>query len=151
MTLLKLSLPREESTLAFGAKLAQHCSPPLLIFLHGNLGAGKTTFVRGFLQGLGHSGKVKSPSYNLVEIYELPKKIIYHFDFYRIQVPQELDFIGIQDYWQETSIFLVEWPEKGTHLLPPADLDCYFELAGKGRKLQVEAKSRRGKIALVNL
>jgi tRNA threonylcarbamoyladenosine biosynthesis protein TsaE len=144
VTLLNLTLPNEEAMLDFGGKLAEHCSPPLNIFLHGQLGAGKTTFVRGFLKGLGHKGKVKSPSYNLVESYELGKKSIFHFDFYRIQDMHELDFIGIQDYWQPSSIFLIEWPEKGGTILPPVDLACHLEWAGLGRKLSIEAKSPAG-------
>src|SRR5258708_6431581 len=102
--------------LAFGAELAQGCSPPCVIFLHGQLGAGKTTLVRGFLRGLGYEDKVKSPSYNLVEIYNLGAQSIFHFDFYRIRDPHELDFMGIQDYWQPSAIFLIEWPEKVAHL-----------------------------------
>lgn len=151
MTLLNLSILNEEAMLEFGGRLACCCSPPLLIFLHGDLGAGKTTFVRGFLQGLGYSGKVKSPSYNLVEAYELPQKSIFHFDFYRIQDPQELDFIGIQDDWRPTAIFLVEWPEKAAQLLPPVDLACHFEFAGKGRKLRVDAKTASGEAVLSRL
>src|SRR5579872_2753169 len=99
--------------LAWGKKLAPFCKPPLNFFLYGPLGAGKTTFVRGFLRGLDYSGKVKSPSYNLVEIYDLPQKSIVHFDFYRIKNPQELDFLGIQEYWHSKAIFLIEWPEQG--------------------------------------
>lgn len=151
MTLLNLSIPNEETMLDFGGKLAQHCSPPLIIFLHGQLGAGKTTFVRGFLRGLGYAGKVKSPSYNLVESYEIQKKSIMHFDFYRIQDPHELDFIGIQDYWQPSAIFLIEWPEKGVHILPPVDLACHLELAGSGRKLSIEAKSKAGEKVVAKL
>lgn len=144
MTLVNLSIPSEEAMLEFGGKLAGLCSPPLVVFLQGPLGAGKTTFVRGFLRGLGYVGKVKSPSYNLVEIYEVLSKSIYHFDFYRLQSPQELDFIGIQDYWQAASIFLIEWPEKGGEILPPADLICQFEFAGAGRKLSIVAKTKQG-------
>lgn len=137
--------------LDLGGKLAEKCSPPLIIFLHGQLGAGKTTFVRGFLGGLGYQGKVKSPSYNLVEAYEVASKSIYHFDFYRIQDPRELDFLGIQDYWQASSIFLIEWPEKGQQLLPPVDLACHFEFVGLGRTLRIEAKSKRGQKIMAKL
>ncbi len=130
--------------LACGGKLARRCEPPLTLFLFGQLGVGKTTFVRGFLQGLGYTGKVKSPSYTLVESYEIQKKLIFHFDFYRIQDPRELDLIGIQDYCEPQAIFLIEWPEKGAQLLPPVDLACYFEFADKGRTLGMEAKSSQG-------
>ncbi len=141
MTELILSLPTEASQLEFGGKLALHCRPPLIIFLHGPLGAGKTTFVRGFLRGLGYTEKVKSPSYNLVESYELSALNIYHFDFYRIQDARELEFLGLQDYWSASSLFLIEWPEQGQQLLPPPDLACYFEFEGPGRKLRIEAKT----------
>lgn len=151
MTLLNLTVPNEAALLDWSGRLAQQCTPPLVIFLQGPLGAGKTTFSRGFLRGLGYSGKVKSPSYNLVESYEIQKKSIFHFDFYRIQDPHELDFIGIQDYWQPAAIFLIEWPEKGARLLPPVDLTCEFELAGSGRKLRIEAHSKQGEKALQGL
>ena len=144
MTVVNLSIPTEEAMREWGGKLALLSAPPLCFFLYGELGTGKTTFVRGFLQGLGYTGKVKSPSYNLVESYEMTKKSIFHFDFYRIQDSRELDFIGIQDDWQPEAIFLIEWPEKGVQLLPPVDLACYFEFAGNGRKLRLEAKSEQG-------
>lgn len=143
MTQLTFSIPNEACMLELGGKLAKHCTPPLSIDLYGQLGAGKTTFVRGFLRGLGYMGKVKSPSYNLVETYEFAIATIYHFDFYRIQDPRELDFIGIQDYWRTMSIFLIEWPQKAGQLLPPADLACSFDFADHGRKLQIEAKSQK--------
>jgi len=151
MTILELKLPAEEVLLEFSGKLAQYCVPPLAIYLHGQLGAGKTTFVRGFLRGLGYQGKVKSPSYTLVENYDIQSKSIFHFDFYRIQDPQELDFIGVQDYWQPSSIFLIEWPEKAAALLPPVDLACQLEIAGSGRKLRFQAHTQPGEKVLEGL
>ena len=149
--LLDLSLPTEESLLEFAATLAKLCTPPLVIFLKGDLGAGKTCFARGFLRGLAYRGKVKSPTYNLVEAYEVAQMNIFHFDFYRIQEPAELDFIGIQDYWQSSAIFLIEWPEKGGRLLPPVDLTCFLEVAGNGRKLQIQSESVAGEKLVAKL
>lgn len=134
----EILLPNEQSTLALGSKLARQCAIPAIIFLYGELGAGKTTLVRGFLQALGYTEKVKSPSYNLVEHYDIQGKSIFHFDFYRVNDPRELDFIGIQDFWQPSSIFIVEWPEKVAHLLPPANLACYLEWWQEGRKVKIE-------------
>ncbi len=135
-TLIKIA--NEEEMLSFGGQLAQQCSPPCVIFLHGPLGAGKTTLVRGFLRSLGYTEKVKSPSYNLVEYYDVAGKTIFHFDFYRIRDPHELDFIGLQDFWQASSIFLVEWPEKVAHLLPAVSIDCHLEWDGDGRQVRIE-------------
>ncbi len=92
------------------------------IFLQGNLGAGKTTFVRYLLRSLGETGKVKSPSYALVESYVLPKFSVHHFDLYRLSDPQELEFIGIRDYLTEENLCIFEWWEKGEGILPDADL-----------------------------
>lgn len=144
MNVFDCKLPDEQATLAFGTKLASCCSPPLVIFLLGQLGAGKTTFVRGFLRGLGYRAKVKSPSYNLVECYEFENQAVCHFDFYRIQDPHELDFMGLQEYWQSSTIFLIEWPEKVASFLPAVDLVCSLETAGEGRALHMEAKSALG-------
>jgi len=141
-------LADEEATLAFGAQLAQRAEAPLVIFLHGDLGAGKTTLIRGFLRGLGYQDKVKSPSYTLVESYPFPDKDVFHFDFYRIQNSQELEFMGIQDYWQPRAIFLIEWPEKGAAFLPEVDLECYLTMADPGREIRLEARTEKGKSAL---
>jgi tRNA threonylcarbamoyladenosine biosynthesis protein TsaE len=117
----------EPQMLEFAANLANCSGNTAIIFLTGNLGAGKTTFARGFLQGLGHTGKVKSPTYTLVEPYEVNGQKLYHFDFYRLRDPQELEFMGIQDYFQPQTIALIEWPELGGELLPTPDLSCYIE------------------------
>lgn len=107
---------------AFGSQLALACQARTILHLQGELGVGKTTLVRGFLRALGHTGAVKSPTYTLVEPYQIRGKKIYHFDFYRLTDPEELEYMGIRDYLTEEMLALIEWPEKGGRLTPAADL-----------------------------
>jgi tRNA threonylcarbamoyladenosine biosynthesis protein TsaE len=143
------SLVNETATLALGAALAQVCHAGV-IFLVGNLGAGKTTFSRGFIQGLGYVGRVKSPTYTLVEPYEVANKHIFHFDLYRLHDPQELEFIGINDYFSAETICLIEWPEHGRGYLPQPDVSCSLDTEGEGRRVKLEAHTVRGNIILDN-
>jgi tRNA threonylcarbamoyladenosine biosynthesis protein TsaE len=137
-------LADEQQTLACGGELAKACGQGAVIFLYGNLGAGKTTFTRGFLRGLGYEGKVKSPTYTIVEPYEVKGRHVFHFDFYRISHPEELEFIGIQDYFVAGAILIIEWPEHGSEILPHADLSCFFEPYQTGRKISLVAHSLQG-------
>ena len=124
--------------------LAQHCVSGAVIFLQGELGAGKTTFVRSFLRALGQQGVVKSPTYTLVEPYVLAGRNIYHFDLYRLTDPEDLEYAGGRDYFDGQSICLVEWPEKAAGFLPQADLVCAIDYAGQGRQLQITALTPSG-------
>ncbi|VVC75033.1 tRNA threonylcarbamoyladenosine biosynthesis protein TsaE [Aquicella siphonis] len=137
-------LTNEGATLAFGVRLAQAVKSGVILYLDGQLGAGKTTLTRGFLRGLGYQGKVKSPTFTLVEPYEVSGKKIFHFDFYRLDHPEELMHIGIAEYFDPGSVCLIEWPEKGYPVLPEADLICHIAIEPEGRSLRLEARSQRG-------
>ena len=143
--LLNFSAADESAMVACGAALAAVLEPGMVVYLNGELGMGKTTFSRGFIQSLGHSGAVKSPTYTLVEPYEFSGLTIYHFDLYRLGDPEELEFMGIRDYFDAASVCLVEWSERGAGILPPADLVINIEPEGSGRRLQFCAASALGK------
>lgn len=131
-------LSNEQATLDFGARLASLLPEKALIFLNGPLGAGKTTLVRGLLLASGHQGSTKSPTYTLVEPYQLPSKSFYHFDLYRLGDPEELEYIGIRDYLDEKAICLIEWPEKGAGFIPEADLVLNLDYEGQARSIKLE-------------
>jgi len=144
-------LPDEAATLALGAALARVCGEGAVIFLHGNLGAGKTTLARGFLQGLGHGGRVKSPTYTLVEPYEVEGRRVYHFDLYRLQDHEELDYLGLRDYLGAEAVCLVEWPERGEGALPAPDLEINLAYADRSRRAVLRAGTPRGERLLARL
>ena len=132
-----MNIKDEEAMLAAGNKLAAQLKPGMVVFLVGNLGAGKTTLVRGILRGLGHSGAVKSPTYNIVEPYSINEQSVFHFDLYRLMDVEELEYMGIRDYLTEDSICFIEWPDKGDGLLPKPDIQIEIKINGSERELLV--------------
>lgn len=153
LTPIEAILADEAATLACGARFANILVPGLNIYLHGDLGAGKTTFVRGVLQGLGHFGKVKSPTYTLVEPYVISRYKLYHFDLYRFTDEEEWDAVGFRDYFNPQSICMIEWSEKAAQVLPQPDIHVTLSMLNldqnsQGRKIQFSAGSPLGKECL---
>lgn len=146
-----LFLPDEAATLAAGAALAGALAPGARIYLSGDLGAGKTTLVRGLLRRLGFEGKVRSPTFTLVDVYAISNLDLYHFDFYRLNDPAEWEEAGFREYFGPASVCLVEWPERAGGLLPPADLELRLSLADAGRNLEVRATTPAGRRLLAAL
>ncbi|EHQ51111.1 MULTISPECIES: tRNA (adenosine(37)-N6)-threonylcarbamoyltransferase complex ATPase subunit type 1 TsaE [Ectothiorhodospira] len=139
-----LELADEAATEAFGARLAAACPHEGVVFLEGDLGAGKTTLVRGFLRGLGHGGAVKSPTYTLVEPYDIAGRRILHFDLYRLEDPEELEYLGVREELGGQALNLVEWPRQGRGWLPAPDLCLSLTASGAGRRVVVSAQSPAG-------
>lgn len=139
-----LTLSDEAATLACAARVARSSGQDMTIYLHGDLGAGKTTFVRGYLRALGVSGHVKSPTFTVVEPYQLPQGTAYHFDLYRIVDPEELELLGVRDYFAPNAFVLVEWPERGGGVLPQPDLTVHLDYAGSARHLTLRAVTDKG-------
>lgn len=138
--------------MALAARFAKNSSRDLVIFLQGDLGAGKTTFARGFLRGCGFEGIVKSPTYTLVEPYELGDgKMCYHFDFYRLINAEELEFTGARDYFDGRSTCLVEWPEKAEGFLPTPDIDCQLEYHQQGRRASFSGLTDKGRQVMLRV
>ena len=146
--MLKTILPDENATLALGAALSHGLEPGITVFLHGELGAGKTTVVRGALRALGHPGPVKSPTYTLVELYTVSRLDLHHFDFYRFHDPREWIDAGFRDTFNGRNTCLVEWPEKAEGLLPPADVDITLDFQDPGRLATLSANTPAGERCL---
>ena len=143
-------LASEYETLTLGRALAALLEPGMTVHLRGDLGAGKTTLVRGVLRGLGYEGRVKSPTFTLLEPYNFSRLYLYHFDFYRFLDPQELLDSGFREYFNPQSVCLIEWPEKAPDL-PPADLDIELQVAGEGRSIAIMAHTEVGRRCLDKL
>lgn len=134
----------DAATLSLGAALASALEPGLVVFLRGDLGAGKTTLVRGCLRALGFHEKVKSPTYTLVELYHVSRLDLYHFDFYRFDSPQEWAATGFREYFNPDTVCLVEWPEKAEGQLPLPDIEIWLRIEDAGRTAGIEAQTERG-------
>jgi tRNA threonylcarbamoyladenosine biosynthesis protein TsaE len=144
---VKIAVNTPEEMVKLGEDLAKYTqlkTTQLVLFLSGDLGAGKTTFVRGFLKGMGFNGAVKSPTYTLVEPYDFSNNSVYHFDFYRLKAKEALEDIGIRDYFHEKAYCLIEWPSKALDELPKPDILVNIEILGEARQLSVLARSSRG-------
>ncbi|HHH42987.1 MAG TPA: tRNA (adenosine(37)-N6)-threonylcarbamoyltransferase complex ATPase subunit type 1 TsaE [Gammaproteobacteria bacterium] len=141
-------LPDEAATEALGERLAAGAVDGLLVFLHGQLGAGKTTLVRGFLHAWGHYGRVKSPTYTLVEPYRTPRGELFHLDLYRLADAEELEWIGIRDLLDGHAVCLIEWPEQGAGILPEPDLHIDLQVQDAGRVVHLRPASSRGERVL---
>lgn len=140
----RVDLTDTAATERLGATFARRLRAPSVIWLEGDLGAGKTTFARGLLQALGHQGNVKSPTYTLVEPYVLADCTLYHLDLYRLADPEELEFLGIRELAAPGTVLLIEWPARGAGFLPPPDLVLELAVAGNGRCATMDARTARG-------
>lgn len=140
---MKIHLETAEETELLGAELWLALPEKCLIFLHGELGTGKTTLVRGVLREAGHQGAVKSPTYTLVEEYRLAGRKVFHFDLYRLKDPEELEWMGIRDYLEQQALCFIEWPEMGEGFLPQADIDLELQVTGRGRDINIKALPER--------
>ena len=139
---MHVTLMDTAATEAAGAALGSVLPQSLVVYLHGDLGAGKTTLVRGLLKALGHPGRVPSPTYTLVEPYELRGRELKHLDLYRIADPEELEFLGVREM---DGVVLIEWPERGEHFLPAPDMSCRLSVVAEGRGLEIEGVTERGR------
>jgi len=156
MKQLEYFLPDEDATIAIGTGLAQVLQSEakqqaLVVYLNGDLGAGKTTLTRGFVRGMGHQGNVKSPTYTIVEPYELSKWRVFHFDLYRLADAEELEYMGIRDYFNDDCCCFIEWPEKGSGLLAKADLIINIAYQDEQRIIKLQAETGHGKQVLESL
>jgi tRNA threonylcarbamoyladenosine biosynthesis protein TsaE len=147
LSMISLHLANEDATLTLGRVLAKYLQPGLTIFLQGDLGAGKTTLMRGVLRGLNFEGRVKSPTYTLVESYSISSLYLYHFDLYRFKHEQEWLDAGFNELFNERNICFVEWPERARTLLPEADITIELAVEGDGRRVNIVSK----KVNLENL
>ena len=148
---LNIALAGEPDTEMLGAHIAPLLAPGMVIFLRGDLGAGKTALARAVLHARGYVGKVKSPTYTLVELYTVSSLNLYHFDFYRFHDPREWADAGFREHFNETAVCLVEWPEKAEGLLPVADMTVHLHIRGSARAAEITAGSEQGRTCLLKL
>ena len=144
-------MPDEAATSTFAARLAKVIQPGMVIYLRGDLGAGKTTLVRALLNELGYEGRVKSPTYTLLEQYEAAGFNLRHFDLYRFRDASEWESAGFNDEFDGINICMVEWPDQAAGLLPPADIEIYFEILPDGRNISLHAHTDTGRECLNSL
>lgn len=143
-TEFSMDLINSEETEKLGEQCAKFLCAPLVVYLRGDLGAGKTTFVRALLRGLGVTGAIKSPTFTIVEPYTLNDMTIYHFDLYRLTEPSELEYIGLRDYLGPESICLFEWPEHGEGVISACDLEIALSITLPGRKIKIQSFTHKG-------
>jgi len=148
---LSFLLADEDATIALAQRIAAQLNPGMVIYLHGDLGAGKTTLVRGVLNALGYGGRVKSPTYTLVEPYHIAGLDLRHFDLYRLHDEEEWEAAGFRDEFDGHNIFFIEWPERAQGLIPQADMEITFEILTQGRETKIHAHTQMGKQCLGQL
>ena len=141
----RTNLPTPEATDALAHAFARCASPPLVVLLDGDLGAGKTSWVRSVLRSWGWSGTVRSPTYTLHETYDTPTGWpVHHLDLYRLGAPDELDELGLADLWSIPAVWFIEWPSNGKGHLPPADIRLEWKHCPPGRQVRISALSSAG-------
>ncbi|CAM3444209.1 MULTISPECIES: tRNA (adenosine(37)-N6)-threonylcarbamoyltransferase complex ATPase subunit type 1 TsaE [Halomonas] len=148
---MQVQLDNEDAQVSFGEALGHALQGRGLVYLEGELGAGKTTLSRGILRAYGYLGAVKSPTYTLVEPYEIGSQRVYHLDLYRLSDPEELEFIGGRDVLADDALSIVEWPSRGEGWLPAPDLRLALEVAAHGRLAALTACSDKGRLVLALL
>lgn len=148
---ISMNLADESATVALAQRLAARLRPGMVIYLHGDLGAGKTTLVRGVLNALGYAGRVKSPTYTLVEPYHAAGLDLRHFDLYRLHDEEEWEAAGFRDEFDGRNIFFIEWPEKAQRLIPQADVEIVFEILPQGRNVGILGNTPTGRECLERL
>ncbi len=137
---ISLFLPNEKATFEFASLVSGLITGPCFIYLHGELGVGKTTFARGLLRHKGYTGTVKSPTYTLIETYPFEQYHVHHLDLYRLSEPEELEFLGLRDLMLVNDIFIIEWPQRCKGWLPLSDLDISLIYKGTGREAVIQTK-----------
>jgi tRNA threonylcarbamoyladenosine biosynthesis protein TsaE len=147
---MKRDLVDAAATEQLGVRLA-HSITPAIIYLSGDLGAGKTTLARGLIHALGYTGTVRSPTYTLVEPYSCERCPVFHLDLYRLADAEELEWLGLRDMLAEPALLLVEWPERGNGILPPADLTITLGYSGSGRMAHLVPATEAGKQLVIGL